>query len=46
MTRKLTIAATLAVLIGLSACNTVNGVGRDLKSAGDAISGTSGESGR
>ncbi|WP_294339608.1 entericidin A/B family lipoprotein [uncultured Sphingomonas sp.] len=44
MNRKIAVATSLAILFGLSACNTVNGAGKDLKSAGDAISGASGES--
>lgn len=46
MTRKIAVATSLAILFGLSACNTVNGAGKDLKSAGDAISGASGENGK
>jgi predicted small secreted protein len=32
-----------AVLLGLSACETVGGMGRDLESAGDAIEDTAAE---
>lgn len=32
-------ACSLALLLLLSACNTVDGVGRDLRSAGETISG-------
>ncbi|GAM01239.1 entericidin A/B family lipoprotein [Sphingomonas parapaucimobilis] len=44
MTRKIALGATLFALLTLSACNTVNGAGRDLRSAGSAISDASGES--
>ncbi len=43
MNRKIAVATSLAILFGLSACNTVNGAGEDLKSAGEAVSGASGE---
>ncbi|MET3825771.1 MULTISPECIES: entericidin A/B family lipoprotein [Sphingomonas] len=36
-----TLAAVAAV--SLSACNTVNGAGKDIKSAGSAVSDVSGE---
>ena len=39
---KFTLAAVLAVL-ALAACNTVQGVGRDLQAIGDALTGTSEE---
>ena len=39
--RKLILAAVAAV--SLSACNTVNGAGKDLKSAGGAVSDVSGQ---
>ncbi len=32
-------AALLSALVLLSACNTVEGAGRDVSSAGDAVSG-------
>jgi predicted small secreted protein len=34
MTRKLLL---VAALIGLAACNTVEGIGKDVKSAGEAV---------
>lgn len=43
MTRTIMLATTALALAGLSACNTVNGAGKDLKSAGDAVSGASGQ---
>lgn len=33
-------ALVCAAILGLSACGTVEGVGRDMKSAGEAISST------
>ena len=33
-------AAVTASCVGLSACNTVEGVGRDVESAGDAVADT------
>lgn len=40
MTKKPMIAAALfSALVLLSACNTVEGAGRDVSSAGDAVSG-------
>lgn len=35
--RFTTVAFGLAMIAGLSACNTVEGVGRDVQSAGDTI---------
>lgn len=43
MTKKIALTTGLTALLALAACNTVNGAGKDLKSAGDAISGASGE---
>lgn len=43
MTRKIGITLALTAMIALGACNTVNGAGKDLKSAGSAVSGASGE---
>jgi predicted small secreted protein len=43
MTRKIVTATGLAALLALGACNTVNGAGEDLKSAGDAVSDASGK---
>lgn len=44
MTRKIVLAIALTTLMGLAACNTVNGAGKDVKSAGTAISDASGQS--
>lgn len=38
--RKILACAALAGAILVSACNTVEGVGRDVSSAGDAVAGT------
>lgn len=43
MTSKTAIVAALIGALALSACNTVNGAGKDLKSAGSAVSSASGE---
>jgi len=43
MTSKIGLAVALAAVVTLSACNTVNGAGKDLKSAGSAVSDASGE---
>lgn len=40
MTKKIFLPAAAIALCALAACNTVNGAGKDLKSAGDAISNT------
>lgn len=45
MTRKIALTTGLTALLALAACNTVNGAGRDLQSAGDAVSGASGKKG-
>ena len=37
MVRKLMLAGVLAASLVASACNTVEGVGEDLSSAGDAV---------
>ena len=40
MTRfLLTFAAVVSLSIGMSACNTVKGVGQDIKKAGETIEG-------
>ena len=44
MTARIAIASGLAAMLALTACNTVNGAGKDLKSAGSAVSDASGES--
>jgi entericidin B len=43
MTKTIGLTATLATLLVLTACNTVNGAGKDLKSAGNAVSDASGK---
>lgn len=43
MTKKIALGLVLAATVTLSACNTVNGAGRDLRSAGSAVSGASGQ---
>ena len=43
MTKKIALGATLFAVLTLSACNTVNGAGGDLRSAGSAISDASGQ---
>ncbi|WP_082449796.1 MULTISPECIES: entericidin A/B family lipoprotein [unclassified Sphingomonas] len=42
MTRKIGLIVALAATVTLGACNTVNGAGKDLKSAGSAIEGAAG----
>ena len=44
-TKSLFVLAAVAA-VSLSACNTVNGAGKDLKSAGGAVSGASGQDGK
>ncbi|GGB21790.1 hypothetical protein GCM10011380_09220 [Sphingomonas metalli] len=44
MTRKIILATGLTAMLALTACNTVNGAGRDLRSAGSAVSDASGQS--
>lgn len=46
MTKKIALAASLTTLLALAACNTVNGAGKDLKSAGTAVSDVSGKDGK
>jgi len=41
-TRKIMLATGLTAMLALAACNTVGGVGRDLQSAGDTVSGAAG----
>jgi entericidin B len=43
MTKTIGLALALTTLIGLAGCNTVNGAGKDMKSAGTAISDASGK---
>jgi predicted small secreted protein len=38
--RKLTAALALATMFTLAACNTIEGVGRDVSSAGDTVAKT------
>ena len=38
--RKLAILAVLAVSLGVAACNTVQGAGKDVSAAGNAVSQT------
>jgi predicted small secreted protein len=38
--RKLAILAALAVSLGVAACNTVQGAGKDVSAAGNAVSQT------
>ncbi|NJR78594.1 entericidin A/B family lipoprotein [Sphingomonas corticis] len=40
------LTAALAAALALAACNTVNGAGKDLKSAGGAVSDASGKDGQ
>ncbi len=39
MTRFLLVLATLSALLGLSACNTIRGVGQDIQKTGQVIEG-------
>ena len=39
MVRKLVAVALIVTGLGLSACNTVEGAGKDVKSAGSAVEG-------
>ena len=41
MTNKIVLTAGLGLILALSACNTVSGAGKDLKSAGDAVTDAS-----
>ncbi|MGE7207267.1 entericidin A/B family lipoprotein [Sphingomonas sp. NPDC019816] len=41
--KTIALGATLCAMLALSACNTVNGAGRDLRSAGAAVSDASGQ---
>ncbi|WP_443025778.1 entericidin A/B family lipoprotein [Sphingomonas sp. PB1R3] len=43
MTKKIALGATLFAVLTLTACNTVDGAGRDLRSAGAAVSDASGQ---
>ena len=41
--KTIIISLTAVVTLGLAACNTVNGAGKDLLSAGGAVSDASGQ---
>lgn len=41
--KTIIISLTAVVTLGLAACNTVNGAGKDLRSAGGAVSDASGQ---
>jgi predicted small secreted protein len=43
MTKKISLTLALTTMVALAACTTVNGAGKDVKSAGSAISSASGE---
>jgi len=44
--RKLVVLALLATSLGVAACNTVSGAGRDISSAGRVITNTADDTGR
>jgi predicted small secreted protein len=44
MTKKIGLGIGLGALLALTACNTVHGAGKDLESAGTAVSDASGTS--
>lgn len=35
--KKAAVLTLLAAVLGLSACNTISGIGRDVRAAGDAV---------
>lgn len=41
MTHKKTLAIMALLLLGLTACNTMSGAGRDMRAAGDKLEDTS-----
>jgi predicted small secreted protein len=43
MNRKIALAAAAFAMLALSACNTIHGAGKDMTSAGKAVSKASGE---
>ncbi|WP_156347826.1 entericidin A/B family lipoprotein [Sphingomonas sp. Leaf231] len=43
MTGKIGTTIALTAMIALTACNTVNGAGKDMKSAGSVVSDASGQ---
>lgn len=45
MKRTIVLTAGVLGMLALSACNTVNGAGKDIKSAGSAVEGASGQKG-
>ncbi|WP_082472519.1 entericidin A/B family lipoprotein [Sphingomonas sp. Leaf357] len=46
MTNKTIALVSALAALSLSACNTVNGAGKDMKSAGSAVSKSSGKDGK
>jgi len=44
--KKITLAMAALAALGLTACNTVEGAGKDLQSAGSAVTQASGQSGK
>lgn len=43
MMKTIGFALALTTMVSLAACNTVNGAGKDMKSAGSAVSDASGK---
>ncbi len=43
MTKTIATSVVLAAALALGACNTVNGAGKDMQSAGSAVSDASGK---
>jgi len=41
--KKIALSAALTTVLALAACNTVDGAGKDMKSAGSAVSDASGQ---
>ncbi len=41
--KKILLGTTLAATVALAACNTVDGAGKDMRSAGEAVSDASGK---
>lgn len=46
MMKTFVLATSITALMALAACNTVDGAGKDLKSAGGAVSDASGKNGK
>ncbi len=44
--KKVALSAALTAVLALAACNTVNGAGKDMRSAGSAVSDASGKNGK